>query len=75
MDYSVNDVDEEGRPAPRGELLVRGPGITQGYYKEDEKTKETIDSEGWLSSGDIVRVDYEGRIKIIDRKKNILKLQ
>lgn len=74
MNYNVTDVDIEGNPTPRGEVLMRGPAISKGYYKESEKTQEAINSEGWLHTGDIVRMNNNGSISIIDRKKNIFKL-
>ena len=75
MRYLVTDVDEEGRPAPRGELCMRGPQIFLGYYKQPDKTAEAIDSEGWLHTGDIaVILPRNGAVKLIDRKKNIFKL-
>lgn len=74
MNYNIGDKDEQGRQTPRGELLIRGSGIFQGYYKEEEKTKEAKDKDGWLATGDIVRLNPNGSISIIDRKKNIFKL-
>ena len=74
MKYTSQDRNEKGERCPRGEICLRGPMIFRGYYKDDEKTKEAIDSEGWLHTGDVGMVDSTGRLKIIDRKKNIFKL-
>lgn len=53
MGYLSTDVDEEGRPSPRGEICVRGHSVLPGYYNDPEKTAEAFDSEGWMHSGDI----------------------
>jgi long-chain acyl-CoA synthetase len=75
MKYTSKDVDEFGRLAPRGEILVRGANVITGYYKNEEKTKESIDDEGWLHSGDIgIILPGSNALKIIDRRKNIFKL-
>jgi long-chain acyl-CoA synthetase len=55
-----------------GELLLRGGNITQGYYKEPEKTAEALDAEGWLHTGDIAQFDADGYISIVDRKKELI---
>jgi len=69
-----------GRPLPGvevktgddGELMMRGGIVSQGYYKLDDATTETFDSEGWLHSGDLARIDEDGYVWIVGRKKEII---
>jgi long-subunit acyl-CoA synthetase (AMP-forming) len=62
----------EVKLAEDGELLVRSPMNMPGYRKMPEKTAETIDSDGWLTTGDIAKIDDKGRVTIIDRKKELI---
>ncbi|TFK76601.1 acetyl-CoA synthetase-like protein [Pluteus cervinus] len=69
MGYTAED-----KPNPRGEVCVRGLNCFSEYYKDEKNTKATIDPEGWLHTGDVGEFDSVGRLKIIDRVKNIMKL-
>lgn len=73
----VKIINEEGKICDIGEkgvLYVRGPQVTQGYYKNPEKTKETIDEEGWLNTGDLAIKTENGDIVIVGRAKDTIVL-
>ncbi len=70
-------VDETGEPVPRdgstsGEIVVRTPWLTQGYYKDPERS-EALWQDGWLHTGDIAHQDPEGYVRITDRLKDVIK--
>ena len=69
MGYTTDDL-----PHPRGEVLVRGPSMFVGYYKNPELTQKVVDKDGWFHTGDIGQFNEDGSLSIIDRKKSMLKL-
>jgi long-chain acyl-CoA synthetase len=69
MEVKVDSPDPNNIP---GEIITKGPNIMQGYYKNPEATKYTIDEDGWLHTGDLAVVDKDGYYYIRGRKKNML---
>ncbi len=69
MEVKVDSTDPRNIP---GEIMVKGPNVMRGYYKNPEATKDTIDEDGWLHTGDLAVVDKDGYFYIRGRKKNML---
>ena len=71
----IADVDDASKTMPRGEvgeLMVRGPIVMIGYFGDEEKTRETLEPDGWLHSGDLGTMDEDGCVCIVDRKKDMI---
>ena len=75
MHVEVNIRDNEGNSLPHGEegeICLRGPKITNGYWRDPAKTKAAFHSENWLRSGDIGHLDKDGFLFLTDRKKDMI---
>jgi long-chain acyl-CoA synthetase len=69
---AVDDADKEMPPGERGELMVKGPLVMDGYAGDEESTRRTVRADGWMHTGDIATVDDDGYYTIIDRKKDMI---
>ena len=71
----IADAENAAKTMPRaevGELMMRGPIVMQGYWDNDKATRETIEPDGWLHTGDLASMDEDGAIFIVDRKKDMI---
>ena len=68
VDLALDDIDADTKA---GELLVRGPNVVQGYWAKPEANAQTF-TDGWLHTGDVARVDADGLLYIVDRKKDMI---
>lgn len=68
-------IDDQGNELPlgeRGELCIKGPQVMKGYWQQPQATADTLDSDGWLKTGDIAVIDEDGFTRIVDRKKDMI---
>ncbi|KAF9769284.1 hypothetical protein IL306_013293 [Fusarium sp. DS 682] len=71
-------VDDDGKELgydEEGEALLRGPNMFKGYYKNPAATKDSVTNDGWVKTGDIIKIDKTGLITIVDRKKELIKVK
>ncbi|GMM34738.1 hypothetical protein DASC09_020630 [Saccharomycopsis crataegensis] len=70
----VPDLDYTWDANRSGEVMFRGPQVFTKYFKDEQKTKDAFDEEGWFYTGDVGRLDKDGKLEVIDRVKNFFKL-
>jgi long-chain acyl-CoA synthetase len=68
----VNDLGQSVGVGEVGELCVKGPQVMEGYWQRPEATAEVIDDEGWFHTGDIAKIEADGYLRIVDRKKDMI---
>ncbi|HEY0178562.1 MAG TPA: AMP-binding protein, partial [Dokdonella sp.] len=69
---ALDDASRDVPPGEAGELLVRGPLVMAGYYGNPAATAQALDANGWLATGDVARVDADGYVFVVDRKKDMI---
>jgi long-chain acyl-CoA synthetase len=69
---AVDDADKEMPAGERGELMIKGPLVMDGYAGDERSTRETVRADGWMHTGDIATVDEDGYYTIVDRKKDMI---
>ena len=65
-------LEDRCRRGEVGELMIRGPIVMQGYWGNERATRETIEPDGWLHTGDLASMDEDGAVFIVDRKKDMI---
>jgi fatty-acyl-CoA synthase len=71
VDAAGNQLPHDGKAF--GNLLVRGPWVTSGYYNDADATSQAFDKDGWFRTGDVVSIDPDGWMRIVDRTKDLIK--
>ena len=74
-DIEARFIDSEGNDVEKGkegELIIKGDNVMLGYWNMPEATKEAIDKDGWLHTGDIARIDEDGYVYIVNRLKDLI---
>jgi long-chain acyl-CoA synthetase len=75
IEARIADVADASKTMPRGEvgeLMIRGPIVMQGYYGNENATRETVEPDGWLHTGDLASMDGDSAVFIVDRKKDMI---